>query len=398
MLDDPRLKRLWEACHRRLERSGGKVDGVSVMLTLPTDDERTAIDRLLGRRSRGRDLSVRLADVDAALRRAGTTLVEVVTVAVGSIDDRPGARAAAAAEEAELWAAVASHAAYARHDHVAAWAERLRSTGRWRRLDDPPRRLRQALDVLAVLPVLERTGRSRLAADVLGDAHALDDTAPVARLVLAALAGAAPASTAAARRQLWADNGVVADETSSTVLTVGLRPMPGGPITEAAARWADGDVPLVIPLAAVDAETWRVNAGTRVWVCENPAVIAVVTTTGARVVCVEGQPSLAALRLLRSLATGGASLAYHGDFGAGGIVIANTIIGTLGAAPWRMSTNDHAAALARAESAGVELRALRGTVPPACWDDRLAPAIQASGVEVEEELLLDLLVEDVTSG
>lgn len=396
MVDDPRLTRLWDASHRRLEGSGGRIDGTSLTVTKPSDDERRATDRLLGRRSRGRDLTVRLADVDAALRRTGTTLVDVVTVAVGPIADRSAARAVVAAEEAELWAAVASHPAHARHAFVAPWTERVRASGRWRRLDDPPRRLQQALEVLAALPAFERTGRSRLAVEVLGDAHALDDTAPVGRLVLAALADGAPVSTAAARRQLWANYGVVADETSSTVLTLGLRPIAAGPVTEAAARWADGHVPLVIPLAAVDAETWQVIGGTRVWVCENPAVVAAAMGTRGTVVCVEGQPSLASLRLLRSLSGGGASLAYHGDFGAGGIAIANTIIGTLGAAPWRMSTADHAAALARAEFAGVQLRALRGTVPPACWDDGLAPAIQVCGVEVEEELLLDLLFGDLT--
>jgi uncharacterized protein (TIGR02679 family) len=104
---------------------------------------------------------------------------------------------------------------------------------------------------------------------------------------------------------------------------------------------------------------------------------------------------LAAVELLRSLGDGGADLVYHGDFGAGGISIANAVIGTLGARPWRFSTEDHAAALARAGSTGVELRPIRPPVPPACWDPDLAPAILRCGVEVEEELVLDLLVDDI---
>jgi uncharacterized protein (TIGR02679 family) len=389
--------RLWEACHRRLERTGGRRDGATVTIASPSDDERAAIDRLLGRRSRGRDLTLRLADVDSALHRTGTSLADVVTAAVGVIEDRPGARSASAAADAAMWSLVAAHSALAQHEFVSPWLSRLRSTGRWRRLDDPPRRLREALDVLAALPVLERTGRSRLAVEVLGDAHALDDTALMGRLVISALAEGRAVSTAAARRDLWARYGVVADETSSTVLTIGLRPIAVGPVTEGARRWADGRVPLVIPLAAVDAEAWRLSEGARVWVCENPSVVAVATGIDAPVVCVEGQPSLAATRLLSSLAAGGVSLAYHGDFGAGGVAIANTIIGGLGAQPWRMSTTDHAAALARAESAGVALRPLRGTVPAACWDGELAPAINVAGVEVEEELVLDLLVADMSA-
>jgi len=114
-------------------------------------------------------------------------------------------------------------------------------------------------------------------------------------------------------------------------------------------------------------------------------------------VCVEGRPSLAAVVLLRSLVVGGASLTYHGDFGAGGIAIANDLIGRMGATPWRMSAKDHGYALARAGRGGAALRPLRGAVPDACWDRDLAPAIRCCGVEVEEELVLDLLLQDIRS-
>ncbi|MHB1533354.1 MAG: DUF2399 domain-containing protein [Acidimicrobiales bacterium] len=137
----------------------------------------------------------------------------------------------------------------------------------------------------------------------------------------------------------------------------------------------------------MQSEHWRVGAGTAVWVCENPSVLAAAAGSGATVICLEGRPSVAANLLLESIAAGGAALRYHGDFGGGGISIANEIIGRLGAEPWRFGTEDHALALDRALSAATVLRRLRGKVPDAVWDPDLAPAIRGCGAEVEEEFV-----------
>jgi uncharacterized protein (TIGR02679 family) len=396
---DPRLDRLWRVVHERIGAAGAQWPESTAYLRAPSDDERAAVDLLLGTRSRARDISVPLALLDDLMRgRAGSSLHDVVSRAVGPLEDRPAARAKRAEEEEALRSDLFAHPALARWPEVAGWMGRLWDTGQWRKLTDPRASLRRTLDVLAVLPADPEVGRSQLAAAVLGDAHALDDSAVVGRLVsgaLAALDGEATPATASRRRQLWARAGVLSDDTSSTVLTAGLRPVGDGPATEAAARWADSGLALPVPLAAVRSERWRVPSTVTVWVCENPAVLSAVAHLGQPVVCVEGHPSLAAVELLRSLGDGGADLVYHGDFGAGGISIANAVIGTLGARPWRFSTEDHAAALARAGSTGVELRPIRPPVPPACWDPDLAPAILRCGVEVEEELVLDLLVDDI---
>jgi uncharacterized protein (TIGR02679 family) len=252
--------------------------------------------------------------------------------------------------------------------------------------------------VLDHLPQAVRCGRSRLATRILGRAHDLDDGAPTGRLVTAALAhlaGQGASLRAADRRRLWADQGVTSDETSSTVLTLGLRPLAVGPLTEAATRWADGSAPLPIPLAAVQMEHWMVATGTPIWVCENPSILAAAVGMEATVISLEGWPSLAAVLLLRSLAEGGAQLAYHGDFGHGGISIANQVIGEMGARPWRFGVEDHRWALRQASAAGTDLQPLRGVVPDASWDPDLAPSIRTAGVEVEEELVVDLLLEDL---
>lgn len=396
---DPRLATLWVAAHRRLEATGSRVGGAAVHLRDLPHEERAAVDRLLGARSRGEAVRIPLDRLDALLReRAGCSLVDVVTAAVGPVRDRPGERAAREAGDGDLWERLLAHPALHGRPELAGWLAAVRAGGRWRRLQDPARDLAGALDVLGRLPLPHPAGRARLAAEILGHAHALDDGSPVGRLVLAALAyraGRTGRLPAADRRSLLAAQGVVSDETSSTVLTLGLRPAPAGPLTRAASGWADGQVPLPVPLAAVQSERWRVRPGSVVWVCENPSVPAAAAGLPVTVVCLEGQPSVAAVLLLRTLAGGGARLRYHGDFGAGGITIANQVVGDLGAEPWRFRAADHREALARVAGCGTTPQPLRGPVPDARWDPDLAPAVRACGVEIEEELVMDLLLEDL---
>ena len=402
LLRDQRLTVLWQTVHRRLEASGGQVIGVAAHVSGVSEDDRAAIDRLLGARSRGADLRIALDRLDERLRqRLGWSLLDVVTALVGPVRDRPGERIAVAQAEAALWDRLFAHRALTRHPDLSAWLVRQQTTGAWRQLDDPEDRLRQALDVLDHLPQAARRGLSHLSSRILGDAHGLDTITPTGRLVTAALAhraGLTGPLRAAQRRQLWADQGIIFDETSSTVLTLGLRPKPVGPLTEAACRWAEGATPLPIPLAAVQVECWQVEPGTTIWTCENPSVLAAAVGTGATVICLEGRPSLAALLLLRALIEGGAVVRYHGDFGSGGISIANHVISEMGATPWRFGVKDHQEALGRAASNATELRPLRGATPDACWDAELAPAIRRAGVEVEEEFVIDLLLSDIDQG
>lgn len=402
LLTDERLAPLWRAVHARLETNSGQVSGATAHIRRLTEDQRAAVDRLLGVRSRGTDVHVSLDRLDDLLReRLGYSLVEVVSALTGPVHDRAGERTALATAEATMWDRVLAHPVLDRNQPLREWLSQLRTSGVWRRLDDPQQRLVDALNVFDHLPQAVPCGRSRFATRILGRAHDLSDDAPTGRLVtagLAHLAGLGSSLRAADRRKLWADQGVISDETSSTVLTLGLRPLGVGPLTEAAARWADGSAPLPIPLAAVQMEHWEVVAGTPIWVCENPSILAAAAGTKATVISLEGWPSRAAVLLLRSLSESGAQLAYHGDFGHGGIAIANQVISELGASPWRFGVDDHRWALRQASEAGTNLQPLRGSVPDASWDPDLAPSIRSSGVEVEEELVIDLLLEDLRRG
>lgn len=183
--------------------------------------------------------------------------------------------------------------------------------------------------VVAALPA-EGVALSHLAACVLGDAHALDDDRSAATLVLGAarvLGGMPEGSGAAWRRGVWASVGVLKDELSSTVPVLNL---PGAPATAtgpALSALAGAGQPAVPTLRRLVAEPGSVRwAGERVSVCENPAVVAAAAdrwgAACAPLVCLQGEPSAAALTLLRGAADGGAALRSHADFDPGGVRIA----------------------------------------------------------------------------
>jgi uncharacterized protein (TIGR02679 family) len=397
----PDLAMLWTAVHRRLEANGGSVDGATVHVASPSADERRAIDRLLGRRSRGSSIRVVLDELDRLLsERTGSHLTDIVCAAVGPIRDRPGERSARTAARALFWEGARRHQAIGRHAGLRRWLDATEAAARITSGFEAS--LVTALDVLGQLPSPMPIARGRLAAVAVGDSHALDEGRRAATLVLDAwanLANLPPPTTAAERRAMWRDAGVYVDETSSTVLTLGLRIEATGPLTEAAKRWAATGVALPITLAAATAEPWRLAAGTVVWCCENPSVLEAAASrfgmNAPPMVCVLGNPSVAARTLIDQLIAGGAELWYHGDFGSGGLAIGNVVIGELGAKPWRFTAPDHAAALAELNGQIARLPRLRGRVPAASWDPTLEPAVSRSGVEVEEEHVLDSLLTDL---
>lgn len=412
--DRQRLQRLlggadtrWlvERVRSRLER-GLSATG-TVTLAGATAAQRAAAQRLLGRPPRpGRSLSVSLDAVDTMLRQSGASpqgLVAAVEELTGG-PVRP--RAEAEADQARAWdEAYAPLVAVCAHRAVLTeWCVRLRSSGLVSRLLGEPATaaptLRTLSEVIAALPA-EGVGLAAFAARTCGDAHALDEGRPLATLVFGAaraLADTPDGSGAEWRRDAWAAVGLLVDDLSATVLSLGL---PGDAATSTGRVLAAGTQagqPVVLTLRQlVQAPPRPLPAGREVCVCENPAVVsAAADRLGAHcppLVCTQGQPHSATLALLRLLAAAGARLYYHGDFDWGGVRIANGLLRRVPWLPWRYTAADY-----RAASATVAGPPLTGTPTPAEWDPALTEAMNAQGTRLEEEAVLDDLLGDLEAG
>jgi uncharacterized protein (TIGR02679 family) len=260
--------------------------------------------------------------------------------------------------------------------------------------------------LLLRLGVLRKGGRrgGRLAARVLGSPHALDDGRPVTSLVFGAarvLSGLADGKGASWRRDVWSAVGVLPDDLSSSVLLLGF---PGDrklPLGRVLGEWKSVGEPVSLTLRQLRAPgsvelagALGIGPGQEVYVCENPVVVSTAADSlGSRcapLVCISGQPGVAAQVLLRRLASTGAKLRYHGDFDWGGVRIANGVIGNFGAAPWRMDVSSYLAAVALGSG-----RTLEGAAVQASWDPELAPAMSEHVVGVDEEHVLDDLMNDL---
>jgi uncharacterized protein (TIGR02679 family) len=135
-------------------------------------------------------------------------------------------------------------------------------------------------------------------------------------------------------------------------------------------------------------------------ICENPVVIAAAAEelgAGCQpLVCVGGQPSAAAWRLLELLAVGSGEFSYHGDFDWGGVRIARAVRQRVAWRPWRYGRKAYEAAVSAAHPLR-PLAALAGELTATPWDRELASAMRDCNVRIEEELTLDTLLPDLHS-
>jgi uncharacterized protein (TIGR02679 family) len=398
------LDRLWEAAAARLERNGLAPRGVIVLDGL-SREERHALTGLIGRRvdSRAR---IDLAVVDARLRETGvaTGLVATVEARRGALVDKPGARAAKAASRAQLWSAVRGALASAGLDAepwVEEWVESIRPVVGRLAFGRAQSVATTAVRCVARLPWSSPgVGRTELASAVAGSSHALDDGSVLGALVLRAIAarlGTPLPSSAAERRQLWSQGGVLSDEVSTTVLTRGLQPAGTSPVARSVSARSDAGCEAHLTLRDLARLDRLVAPGTPVSVCENPRVLEAAMDRGspAVVVCTAGNPTVVVTALLSRLVSDGAALRYHGDFDWPGVAIANRVIGVSGATAWRMGAADYEDALAAAGTSVVELLPLEGRPAAAIWDAELTASMERAGVAVHEEAVLDVLVADL---
>ena len=410
MTDRARLERLlggedlsWLVARVRRRMARGEPLDAPVTLPGATQAQRSAAQLLLGRRPRpGDTLTVSLAAVDEVVRRSGACpdgLAAAVTALTGEVTDR----AEAAADLDRRWRAAFAplHDAVDLRPELTEWLDRIQVSGLVRRLAGTPEAASPLLSTLAAV-VAQLPARSeplgRFAARNAGEAHALDQDRPLSTLALGAaraLSGLPEGHGTDWRREVWASVGVLCDDVSSTVLTLGL---PGDTQTStgrALAALREAGQPCVLTLRQLVREPFRL-AAQEVFVCENPVVVSAAADQlpegGGPLVCTHGQPGAAVMHLLRALSSGGARLRYHGDFDWGGLRIGNVIFSRLPAVPWRFRTADYNAAAKPGHG-----RYLTGPPATACWDLCLADAMHEIGVAVEEEHTIDDLLSDLAN-
>jgi len=338
---DSRLQRLLGGDHfavlrkrlrRRFERA--PLDAVvdTFRIGKLTREEHAALASLLGRPLRyANSLQVDVRLVDAAFRNAGiaTSLRDALVQLDGPITNLATTRLTLQA----LWSDVLSACA---NRELIELLQAPAGIGLLKRLSrqSPPAALQLCHRVEAVLQRLPASGitRSQLAAEVLGDAHALDSGQPTATLVLAAwrqvIAGtdanhdcvdieATEGSEmgldngAERDRDVWAKAGVLVNELARPALFLNL------PLRDAERRDPSPGEPVYASLRSLlrSPPRWDV-ANRKVYVCENPNMVAIAADRWgpdcAPLVCTDGMPAAAQRCLLSQLAKAGAQLCYHG--------------------------------------------------------------------------------------
>lgn len=437
LLGVPEMAWLVSRVRPRILAARGEPLTGAVQLTTPTDDQRAAAVRLVGRpRRTGSALRVDLAVVEEVLRRGPWPpgLADAVETLSGPVVDKTAERAA----ERAAWDAAydALLPAAARFSGLGEWWGPWCAEGGLKRAARAEAARASAVPspevgadlVRGVAAVFERLPAAAqplavLAREAVGDAHGLDDSRALGRLARAAARAAfLPDQTEeeVSTRDVWAAAGVVLSNVASTALCLGV---PGadpasterighsaGTATAASLDAMRGArVPVVLTLDQVRSGGVRtLPRGSVVHVCENPTVVEVIADRWAKsapgtgndgafgpvLVCTSGQPGTAVIELLQALSAGGAELRYHGDFDWGGLRIARSLGATVTWVPWRYTTAHYVAAA----RSGQPARQLTGRAAPSPWDPELTVAMREWGVAVEEEAVADLLATDVLTG
>lgn len=361
-------------------------DGFTLSNLNPAESQ--ALAGLLGRAPRQR-ASMRLShgELDAALADAG--LADDLRAALECLDGPIINTAAECARLRRAWDRVCNQATDPRLARVLAEpaGQGLLKRLAGRDVDAAARLVGQIERVLARLPG-EAIARARLAADTLGDAHALDTGRPVATLVRRALA---EGDVSLRPRELWASQGVLVNELAKPVATLNLAVEGDDAGARLVAMAAEAGEPLHLSLRLLTRRMPAWRPGQAVFVCENPEVLsAAADALGPEcppMVSIDGQLSAAPRTLLDQLAATGARFYYHGDFDWPGIRIGNHVIARYNATPWRYAASDYVP--------GDHGSPLAGEPVEADWDAALATRMQASGMAVHEESQLDTLIADL---
>lgn len=407
LLGGPELEALRQRLRRRFELADAEQSLSSAHLSNLAPVEYSALCQLTGRPSRiARSMTLDIADLDARLLDAG--LASSLQDALEQLDGPIVAKASLRKTLAEQWSALTASVLTDSSPLLRAWLQNtataiplLKRLGR-----DPTRATQLLLSTDAVLRRLPADGlpRSQLAADTLGDAHALDPGRPVATLVLSAWRvhermgnskedeATETGGVAEERlREVWSRAGILVNELARPALFLNLPVVPNTPHT-----WRSGE-PAYLSLRQLVRKpySWQVE-GRNIYICENPNIVAIVAdrlgADSAPLVCTDGMPAAAQRILLDQLAAAGARLHYHGDYDWPGIGIGNHVMRTWQAVPWRFGCRDYleAAIVAPTRPRDLDINGVE-----ALWDKELHTAMDTQGFIIPEEAVVSTLLDDL---
>jgi uncharacterized protein (TIGR02679 family) len=405
LLGGDHLASLRKRLRRRFERV--PLNGVveSFRIGDLTEPEHAALASLLGRPQHyANSLRIDVRQVDAAFRNSG-----IASSLRDALERLDGPIANLASERFQSQALWSDAVRGCNHPGLVGLLENPAGLGLLKRLAkrEPSaagQLCRRAEAVLQRLPANGIT-RSQLAAEALGDAHALDSGRATATIVLAVCRQAISRTyddsmeeSADQERQdgerdrdIWAKVGVLVNELARPALFLNL------PTREKDSYGRPLGEPAYASLRVLlrSSPTWDV-AGREVYVCENPNLLSIAAdrwgANCAPMVCTDGMPAAAQRCLLSQLTSAGARLQYHGDFDWPGLRIGNHVMREHGAQPWRFCAEDYEVAL---QAASAIAAPLSGKVVAAVWDPALTKAMQHHRVSIAEEGLAASLLVDL---
>lgn len=398
---------------RYFERVDNGASGDFLTLTQLSATEHEALALLTGRPSRpSGSARIDVRQLDAALTEAGIagSLRAALELIDGPIENRVAHRNGIQAQ----WDNVTRHGRW--HVALSDWVVTPAALRLLKRLTrQNPAIAQQLLEradiVLRRLPA-DGVPLSQLAAETLGNAHALDSGEPTATIILAAWRHLESRQTSGMNslednedndaqddcrlpheriRDIWARSGVLVNELARPVLFLNL------PVADHNVTVGTPGEPAYLSLRKLlrTPPVWAVS-GVTVFVCENPNLVAIVAdrlgAASAPLVCTDGMPSAAQRTLLTQLQRAGAHLMYHGDFDWPGLQIANHVRRAWQVNLWRFSAKDYEVAVTNAPHTRHNLS---GACVAASWDPALMLAMQHHGIAIAEESVAANLLEDL---
>jgi uncharacterized protein (TIGR02679 family) len=213
---------------------------------------------------------------------------------------------------------------------------------------------------------------------------------------LAARAEMPRPSVAVERRALWQHYGVLTDPASADVLTLGLLPLPLGPLAQSLLLLHGRHFRLTV--GQLTTEPLEFAGDIDVFLCENPTILtAAEMRLGAAcppIVCTDGWPGSATWMLLERLTVAGARLRHHGDFDWDGLRIAVLLRERFGVRPWRFDATSYRAGIMRHRD---RTRPLTGRAVKEDAYPELVRIMQERALELHEEAVLDDLLDDLAA-